>query len=136
MDANTYAAMAETAAKVLRHNPTLRLAAVHIHGATHGRRDEFRNMVCIQAPAVDGVRQMVLWALEFGSPLAVVDKGNYVEISTEAVVDGDTVVVWDILSDAMVERLLSALRLSSVESLAVLDPATVLAVDEPSEVAS
>lgn len=136
MDTATFAAMSETAAKVLRHNSQLRLAAVRIHQSVVGRRDQLRNLVAIQMPSRDGLRQVALWALEFGSPLAVIAKDGYVEISTEAVVDDYTVVAWDHIPEQTVTRLLSALHLASVESLATLEPSVLLAFDEPSEVAS
>ena len=91
------ATLAETAAQVLRqwsHLP--QIASVDAGATTIGSPGAARSIAALQiATTVDGLSAVAQWAQVFGALVRFVRNGTYVGVSTEAVVDGHVVAVWD-----------------------------------------
>jgi hypothetical protein len=103
------AALSATAARALRRWSRLpAIASVHI-GSTMTGGTQFRPIVSLQIEAVNGVPHLIQWAREFDAPVRFVVHSSYVALSTETVVDGHVVAVWDHLETeglpALAERL-------------------------------
>lgn len=90
--------MAATAAQVLRRWSRLpRIDSVDVSNTTTGGAG-FRWVVALQLHWTPGLPAMVEWARVFNAPVRFVMNRGYVGVTTETVVNGHVVLVWDHLA--------------------------------------
>lgn len=124
-----YAAMSRTACTVLDHCQNLpSVASVHIHSSVLGTHT-FRRVIALQL-AGDAIPSVPAWAVELGGTVRFLAKDGsdaYVEVTTETVVDGHTVVAWNLMEPEEAEQLAARLG-SSLDDMAEVEPARILAL--------
>lgn len=123
-----FADMSRTQAKVLDRYPNLpSVASVAIGESTIGQQGTFRTVIKLQMSG-DALSSIPAWAVEFGTTVRFLDKTEYVEVTTEAVVDGHVVVAWDLLAPEEGERLAAVLGVESVAHMDAVEPVRLLDV--------
>lgn len=107
---NRFSDMAAAASRLLDAHPGLPgIASITIGTTITGTSPtQFRPTIAFQMLA-DDVAGMSAWATAFTASVRLIRKYDYVELSTETVHEGHTVVVWDHLdvpaADALAARL-------------------------------
>lgn len=123
-----FAEMSRTQAKVLDRYPNLpNVAAVDIGDTILGTDGKFRTVIALHLRG-DALSSVPAWAVEFGTTVKFLDKGKYVEVTTEAVVDGHVVIAWNLMEPDEAAPLPAVLGVESVADMAAVEPARLLDV--------
>jgi hypothetical protein len=124
---SVFSAMAATACRVLAEygEGLPEVAGVQIQSTTQGSHPaRFRQVIALQqcvasGDEVDGVAQ---WAAAFGAPVRLIRHDSHVQVSTQTVVDGHSVLTWDHITPEEADAVVAALG-ERLDTVLDIDPA-------------
>jgi hypothetical protein len=124
---NRFSDMAATASRLLADHPGLpEVVAVCIDSTTTGTSPyRFRPAISLQIFVDDELAGVPVWAAAFAAPVRLIRHDGYVQMSTETVYDGHTVLAWDHLDVDAADNIAACLgtRLDSATgSVLDIDP--------------